>query len=64
MTDLTKRDAEFLLYQAEDGRTRIEVRFDGETACPGCRSDRWPSCSNATSRSSRGTSRTCSTRES
>ena len=24
--------AEFLLYQAEDGRTRVEVRFDGETA--------------------------------
>jgi len=23
---------EFLLYQAEDGRTRVEVRFDGETA--------------------------------
>jgi hypothetical protein len=26
------REAEFLLYQGEDGRTRIEVRFDGETA--------------------------------
>ncbi|HMG11558.1 MAG TPA: RhuM family protein [Gemmatimonadaceae bacterium] len=25
-------EAEFLLYQAEDGRTRIEVRFNGETA--------------------------------
>ena len=25
-------EAEFLIYQAEDGRTRIEVRFDGETA--------------------------------
>jgi hypothetical protein len=25
-------EAEFLLYQAEDGRTRVEVRFDGETA--------------------------------
>ena len=23
---------EFLLYQTEDGRTRLEVRFDGETA--------------------------------
>lgn len=26
------RQAEFLLYQADDGRTRIDVRFDGETA--------------------------------
>ena len=26
------REAEFLLYQEEGGRTRIEVRFDGETA--------------------------------
>src|SRR5580765_4009482 len=26
------REAEFLLYEGEDGRTRIEVRFDGETA--------------------------------
>jgi len=25
-------ETEVLLYQAEDGRTRIEVRFDGETA--------------------------------
>ena len=33
MADLVAgREAEFLLYQAEDGRTRIEVRFDGETA--------------------------------
>ncbi len=32
MTDLVRREAEFLLYQAEDGRTRVEVRFDGETA--------------------------------
>jgi hypothetical protein len=32
MTDLTPREAEFLLYQSEDGRTRVEVRFDGETA--------------------------------
>ena len=32
MTDLTHRESEFLLYQAEDGRTRVEVRFDGETA--------------------------------
>jgi hypothetical protein len=26
------REAECLLYQTEDGRTRVEVRFDGETA--------------------------------
>ncbi len=32
MTDLASREAQFLLYQAADGRTRIEVRFDGETA--------------------------------
>lgn len=32
MTELARRDTEFLLYQTEDGRTRIEVRFDGETA--------------------------------
>jgi hypothetical protein len=32
MTDLVRREAEFLLYQTEDGRTRVEVRFDGETA--------------------------------
>lgn len=32
MTDVIRREAEFLLYQAEDGRTRVEVRFDGETA--------------------------------
>jgi hypothetical protein len=32
MTDLQRRAAEFLLYQAADGRTRVEVRFDGETA--------------------------------
>jgi hypothetical protein len=25
-------ESEFLLYQSEDGRTRVEVRFDGETA--------------------------------
>ncbi len=25
-------EAEFLLYQTEDGRARVEVRFDGETA--------------------------------
>lgn len=33
MADLVRRgEAEFLIYQGEDGRTRIEVRFDGETA--------------------------------
>jgi hypothetical protein len=32
MTSLVPRAAEFLLYQTEDGRTRIEVRFEGETA--------------------------------
>ncbi len=32
MTDLTPREAEFLLYQTDDGRTHVEVRFDGETA--------------------------------
>ncbi len=32
MTDLVQRTAEFLLYQSEDGRTRVEVRFEGETA--------------------------------
>jgi hypothetical protein len=32
MSQLIHREAEFLLYQAEDGRTRVEVRFDGETA--------------------------------
>jgi hypothetical protein len=29
---VARREAEFLIYQAEDGRTRIEVRFDGDTA--------------------------------
>jgi len=35
MTDsggIAPRDAEFLLYRTEDGRARVEVRFDGETA--------------------------------
>lgn len=32
MTELARRDAEVLLYQTEDGRTRVEVRFGGETA--------------------------------
>ena len=32
MTDLLHRQPEFLLYQTEDGRARVEVRFDGEMA--------------------------------
>jgi hypothetical protein len=35
MTDsggIIPREAEFLLYRTEDGRARVEVRFDGETA--------------------------------
>lgn len=32
MTDLSRREADFLLYQTEDGQTRVEVRLDGETA--------------------------------
>jgi hypothetical protein len=32
MTDTVREQAEFLLYQGEDGSTRIEVRFEGETA--------------------------------
>jgi hypothetical protein len=32
MTKATQREAEVLLYQVEDGRTRVEVRFEGETA--------------------------------
>ena len=35
MTDsegIIPHDAEFLLYRTEDGRARVEVRFDGETA--------------------------------
>lgn len=32
MNEILRRESEFLLYQAEDGRTRVEVRFDGETA--------------------------------
>jgi hypothetical protein len=32
MTELAPREAEFLLYQTDEGRTRVEVRFDGETA--------------------------------
>ena len=30
MTSLVRREAEFLLYQIEAGRTRVEVRFDGD----------------------------------
>jgi len=35
MTDpggIIPHEAEFLLYRTEDGRARVEVRFDGETA--------------------------------
>jgi hypothetical protein len=32
MAELTSIQSEFLLYQIEDGRTRVEVRFDGKTA--------------------------------
>jgi len=32
MTDLVRREAEFFLYQTEAGRTRVEVRFDGDAA--------------------------------
>lgn len=31
-SDLAHLEAEFLLYQTENGRTRVEVRFDGGTA--------------------------------
>jgi len=31
-TSIVRQEAEFLLYQTEDGQTRIEVRFAGETA--------------------------------
>lgn len=31
MTDLVRRESELILYQTEDGRTRIECRFEGET---------------------------------
>jgi hypothetical protein len=32
MTDFLHVEAELLLYQTEDGRTRVEVRFEGDTA--------------------------------
>jgi len=32
LTNVSRPEAEFLLYQAEDGQTRLEVRFDGDTA--------------------------------
>lgn len=32
--DLALREAEFLLYQTEDGQVRVEVRLDGKTAGP------------------------------
>jgi hypothetical protein len=31
MTDLVREESELILYQTEDGRTRIECRFEGET---------------------------------
>jgi hypothetical protein len=31
-TGIVRREAEFLLYQTEDGLTRVDVRFGGETA--------------------------------
>jgi hypothetical protein len=31
MTDLVRNESELILYQTEDGRTRIECRFEGET---------------------------------
>lgn len=31
-SDLTRSRAEFLLYQTTDGQTRVEVRFEGDTA--------------------------------
>src|SRR5450755_1082047 len=32
MSLLLSGEAEFLLYQSDDGQTRVEVRFDGDTA--------------------------------
>jgi hypothetical protein len=32
MSPLLPGEAEFLLYQSDDGQTRVEVRFDSETA--------------------------------
>ena len=32
MAEKTGSDSEIILYQTEDGRTGIEVRFEGETA--------------------------------
>lgn len=32
MTGVMRSEAEFLLYQSEDGVARVEVRFEGETA--------------------------------
>ncbi|MBN2495431.1 MAG: virulence RhuM family protein [Deltaproteobacteria bacterium] len=31
-TGIVRQEAEFLLYQTEDGRNRLEVRFEGDTA--------------------------------
>jgi len=46
MNELVPKESggEFLLYQAEDGRSRIEVRLQGETVWLTNQS-RWPSCS-------------------
>ncbi len=32
MTGEQNKDSEIILYQTEDGQTRVEVRFKGETA--------------------------------
>jgi hypothetical protein len=32
MTSLVRRESKFLPYLIEDDRTRVEVRFDGDTA--------------------------------
>ncbi|MBK7534920.1 MAG: virulence RhuM family protein [Myxococcales bacterium] len=32
MTQLVHRETELLLYQSEDGQTRVDVRFEGDTA--------------------------------
>jgi hypothetical protein len=32
MTSLAHREAEFVIDQTEDGRTPVDVRFDGDTA--------------------------------
>lgn len=32
MSDDSRSDSEVILYQTEDGKSRLEVRFSGETA--------------------------------